>query len=153
MTPSPDMTLEQAYAFGFLLRCADEGLAAADFEKRAEAALVKQAEPSGLVAGAASVGKPAYDMAKNLFSTGTQVGYHGLVTLPLLALLGGTSVGGLAGREFARAGQGDIDEKDVRSRELTRAYLDATSRLHAMARRNQASLRPAAISRARLHAP
>ncbi len=107
------LTPKQAFVVGFMRRCIDDGLSAAEMEGR-----VKQAED--LLAGAL---KSALDKGAGLL--GDVVGAAGGVAstaLPL-ALAAPPLLGGLAGYTAARMGDiDDTDVDDVRQQELKDTY-------------------------------
>ena len=97
----------EAFRIGFLLRCADEGLAPQEAHERVKSAqaIMKQAGIVGDVLG----------HGKSLLSTGGA----GLIALPLMAGVGG-------GYLAHKAVEDDTDIEDLRKRELIEELKRAT---------------------------
>jgi hypothetical protein len=101
------LTAVEAFRVGFALRCADEGLtkeAMAARVERAAALLEKRAGPLTDVTGA----------IKNIGSGAQALGSSGLLWGAALPL----GAGALGGHLLAKAVGDDVDEEDVRKREM-----------------------------------
>lgn len=110
------MTPRENFKFGFLVRCAEEGLDADDARARAL---------RGLTLVKAAEGGPfdvLWQGAKGLGSAGMTAARH----LGGLALLGGVAtpalIGGAAGLGVAGAREREVDPEEVRNQELIAAY-------------------------------
>ncbi len=105
-----ELTARQAFKFGFLRRCAQEGLDEGNTQER----LTKAASL------AASFEKQALPSLRELLSPST---YAGVLFQPPVAALGaGASLGGLGGYILAKAQEGTLDPEDAQKRELIAAY-------------------------------
>jgi hypothetical protein len=115
------MTPREGFRFGFLYRCAEEGLDAAAALQRAELGMQKRAiwEELKAIPGA------ALGVAKNL---------GGLAVLGGVAIPVAAGVG--AGLTAAKARERDIDPEEVRRQELIEAY-----RFHAEQARRRAAMK------------
>jgi hypothetical protein len=93
------MDAQQAFRFGFMLRCAEEGMDESQAEKLAS--LAKRADP---------------------LSTILSMGWEGAKSLPVLGLAGAAGVGGLTGMAIAKAQEKPVSVEDVRRDEQIAAY-------------------------------
>jgi hypothetical protein len=120
------MTPREGFKYGFLLRCAEEGLTAEEAEKRAARGLEKQAEDSLLGKALGTVGGDVYSGVKGV-ATGIPgwVRDYGPWALGLGAL-GVAGAGGLTGHLLAKTQEGDIDPEEVQRQELIQAYQTQT---------------------------
>lgn len=109
------MTEREAFKFGFLLRCAEEGLDEAATAGRVKAAADKAAE--GVWDVAKDVGGTLGGGAHSAWNLGT----HLYPLVGALSLLGGAGLGYMGGR-MADPG---YDADDVRRQELIAAYRSA----------------------------
>jgi hypothetical protein len=116
------MTPREGFKYGFLLRCAEEGLTAAEAEARAARGLAKRADfnpfehafKGGLNAiGNAITGVPAAagQLAGSVLSSGAAAG-------GIAAALGGAGIG--AG--LAKLQEGDVDPEEIQREELIATY-------------------------------
>jgi hypothetical protein len=116
------MTPKEGFRFGFLYRCAEEGLTVKQAFDRARCALEKQA---GL-----------WNEAKS----GVGAAWGGLKTLGGLGLLAGVGVPAVVGTGIglglAKAREQDIDPDEIRRQELISAY-----RFHADQARRRALMK------------
>ena len=98
-----DVTEQEAFKLGFLTRCADEKLTGVALSERVEAAerFVKTA----------AAGLPSLSDSWNALGN---IAYTPL----MLATIGG----GLAGHLTAKMTEPDVDEEDLKARELAAAY-------------------------------
>jgi hypothetical protein len=112
------MTPKEGFKYGFLLRCAEEGLTIKEAEARAARGLEKQAE-EGLVG---KVLGDLYSGGKNLI-TGTPgfIAEHGPKILGVGAL-GAAGVGSLGGYGLAKMQEGDVDPEEIQREELISTY-------------------------------
>lgn len=134
------LSKEAAFRYGFLARCADEGLTEDQIAHRLEVALEKTAaEPAGL-----GLFNDLYSTAKNVGSDVlnaplTALGYVSSMAKPVLGMsaLGGAAlgIGGAAGLSELTKSEKDVD--DIRKEELIYAYGQAAeeARRRADARR------------------
>jgi hypothetical protein len=90
------MTPREGFKFGFLLRCAEEGLTAAEAQERAARAEKR-----------AGVGGTLWDL-----------GTKGLV----LGAAGVAGLGGLGGYGLAKMQEGEVDPAEIQRQELIDAY-------------------------------
>ena len=110
------MTPREGFKYGFLLRCAEEGLTVKEAEARAWRFVEKRADGWG------SIASDIYNNAKGLV-TGIPgvVGNLGLKGVGIG--LGGAAVaGGLGGYGLAKMQEKDIDPEEVQREELIAAY-------------------------------
>ena len=99
------MTPREGFKYGFLLRCAEEGLTAKEAEARAARGLEKQAVDG-------------WDTVKNVV-----MGAPGFITSAGgWGALGLAGLGGLGGYGLAKLQESDIDPEDVQREELINAY-------------------------------
>jgi hypothetical protein len=110
------MTPREGFKYGFLLRCAEEGLTADEAEARAARGLEKQA------GGLDTMLSDAYSGLKGLFT-----GVPGFIathapTVAGIGALGAAGVGAGAGYGLAKMQEGDVDPKEVQREELIAAY-------------------------------
>jgi hypothetical protein len=98
------MTPQEGFKFGFLLRCAEEGLSLDETQQRAVAVLEKRGGALDLAAQAPGA----------LWSLGTK----GL----MLGGLGIAGAGGLGGYALAKMREGDVDPAEIRRQELIDTY-------------------------------
>jgi hypothetical protein len=112
------MTPREGFKYGFLLRCAEEGLTAEEAEARAARGLEKQADDDGWKA----IVGDAYSGLKSL-ATGVPgfITEHG-PTVVGLGALGAAGAGGLTGYGLAKMQEGDVDPEEVQRAELIQAY-------------------------------
>lgn len=113
------LTPQEAFRCGFLLRCADEGLGAAEIEARVKlagefAGQVKQAE------------NPLTAIGKWLLN----MGVVGMAAAPMAA-------GGAAGYGLAKLTEDKTTPEEVQRRELIAAYQQQADRLRRTARARQ----------------
>lgn len=115
------MTPREGFKFGFLYRCAEEGLTPAEAFDRARRGLEKRANPG-------------------LLGQGIGAAWGGLKTLGGLGVLGAVGVpavlGAGTGLALANAQEKDVDPEEVRRQELISAY-----RFHADQARRRAMMR------------
>jgi hypothetical protein len=97
-----DVTEKEAFKLGFLRRCADEGLAGEALDSRIKAA--------------AAVIKSGLDM--NSLNTAMS----GIGNVAYAPLMLATAGGGLAGHLAGKLSEPDVDEEDLKARELAAAY-------------------------------
>lgn len=95
------MTEKDAFKAGFLARCAEERLTGAELQARIDAADTFM--------------KAAIDLPFDAAISGTKL----LAAAPLLAAAAG---GGLAGHVAGTLNQPDLDEEDIKARELAATY-------------------------------
>jgi hypothetical protein len=112
------MTPREGFKYGFLLRCAEEGLTIEESEARAARALEKQAESNILN----TVGGDIYSGLKGL--VGGAPGFIAEHAPKIIGLgaLGAAGIGGLTGYGLAKMQEGDVDPKEVQREELIQAY-------------------------------
>lgn len=122
------MTTEQAFAYGFLFRCAAEGLSAEQQAERVKAAAV-DATKAVPVATAAAKTPYVGDMLRALLGLGGTLGVLGLGT--------GGAMGALAGYGLARAGENDQDLDEIRQQELANTYSMYAQQLRSRAAEHQ----------------
>jgi hypothetical protein len=107
------MTDLEAFKFGFLLRCADEGLTAEQVQAR-----IKLAAGPAVAAAATGAGlglaKPALGLTKNLAGLSMLLGGAGLA--------GAAGLGAGGGYLAAKATEPDMDAEDAKMQELIAAY-------------------------------
>ena len=114
----------EAFKFGFLLRCADEGLgegAIADRVKTAATLLDGQEKQAGGMADA------LVNAAKSLGGLATRAGGLGLA--------GGAALGGLGGHLLAKSTEREVDPEEAKMEELIAAYQQQTERARRAAQR------------------
>lgn len=130
------MTPREAFKFGFLYRCAEEGLSPAQAGARVARGLEKSAAGEDAVASLAS---------KVLPRMGQLTGEAGKGLLGLLPIIWGISgVGGaLAGHTAAKMTGSELDPDEVKRREQIEAYDMFADRALERARQHPAGL-PAA---------
>jgi hypothetical protein len=111
------MTPREGFKYGFLLRCAEEGLTADEAEARAARGLEKQAEGAlGTMVG------DAYSGLKTLIGGAPAfIAEHAPAAVGLGAL-GAAGAGGGIGYGLAKMQEGDVDPKEVQREELISAY-------------------------------
>jgi hypothetical protein len=97
-----DVTEKEAFKLGFLQRCAEEALDATALEQRVNAA--------------DAFAKCGFDMS-SLSNAGNMAG--NIAYAPLLLATAG---GGLAGHLAGKLTEPDVDEEDLKARELAAAY-------------------------------
>lgn len=97
------MTAQEAFKFGFLLRCAEEGLTQAEICAR-----IKVAQQ----------GAPGLGTIGTLASTGL----HGLKSLALLGLVGSAGLGAGTGYAAARMTEPDSDPEEAKLQETISTY-------------------------------
>ena len=97
-----DVTEKEAFKLGFLQRCAEEALGAEALEQRVNAA--------------EAFAKCGFDMS-SLSNAGNMAG--NIAYAPLLLATAG---GGLAGHLAGKLTEPDVDEEDLKARELAAAY-------------------------------
>jgi len=112
------MTGREAFKFGFLLRCADEGLSSEQTRHRIDTVLEKRA-----------FGKGLFDLVQFLASYPVTVGGTAVAG----SALGGAGLGYLG----AKATEQDVDPEEAKSQELVAVYQQQADR----ARRNAARFR------------
>jgi hypothetical protein len=111
------MTPREGFKYGFLLRCAEEGLTVKQAEARAVRALEKRGgEVWDTIKGVGGAAKDLI-MGPGLGSMKTILGYGIPIGLGAAAIGGG----GL-GYGLAKMQEGDIDPADVQREELINAY-------------------------------
>jgi hypothetical protein len=98
------LSVQEAFRYGFLLRCTEEGLSFPEMEKRAAIGIEKLASPLGLV--------------KDIGSTGLQL----LRNAGLLGIGGAIGVGGGLGLLAANATSPETTVDDYKKQELIEAY-------------------------------
>ena len=98
-----DVTEKEAFKLGFLYRCAEESLTGANLDGRVKAA-----------ADLCKSGAIDFGMLNNAFSA-----TKGLAAVPIML---GTFAGGLGGHVAAKLTEPDVDEDDIKARELAAAY-------------------------------
>jgi hypothetical protein len=106
------MTPREGFKYGFLLRCAEEGLTAQEAEERAARGLEKHA---GTIKDVVDVGTGLVSLGSGLTSKALSYG------IPLgigAAALGG----GLGGYGLAKMHEGDVDPEEIQRQELISAY-------------------------------
>jgi hypothetical protein len=113
------MTPREGFKYGFLLRCAEEGLTAEEAEARAARGLEKQADWSDAIT------TPISDVYSGI--KGAIGGVPGALyaNAPMVAGLGAAGVmgaGALGGYGLAKMQEGDIDPEEVQRQELIQAY-------------------------------
>jgi hypothetical protein len=106
------MTEREAFKFGFLLRCAEEGLDGPAAEGRAKAAAAKRAD------GPIDYAKMLGGWLSGLGQSAVNVGTHAYPLVGIASLMGGAGLGYAAGR----ATDPGYDADDVRRQELIAAY-------------------------------
>lgn len=94
------MTPQEAFKFGFLLRCAEEGLSPDEIADRVQFGLAKQAELGKIVGGIAS----------------------GVTNLGLLGLAGSAGIGAGGGYMAAKLTEPDADPAEAKQQEMITAY-------------------------------
>jgi len=99
------LTNRQAFKFGFLLRCADEGLSREETEQRINLGIQKLA---GILGDAVN--------------TGTDLAKFVALKAPFVGLGAVTGIGGLGGLLAAKATEGDVDADDYKKQELISRY-------------------------------
>lgn len=109
------MTSKEAFHFGFLLRCAEEGLSEGQTAARMEKAAVGWADLAGLVGSS----------AKDLIGTGARAG---LWALPI-AGVGAYGAGHLAGGLAAASLDPGYTPEEINRRELLETYSDLADAL------------------------
>jgi hypothetical protein len=119
------MTPREGFRFGFLYRCAEEGLTAAEALDRARSGLEKRA---GLAAGLGT----AWEGLRSLGGVGKTLGGLGVLGLVGAPALAGAGIG----LGLAKTQEHDVDPDEVRNQELISAY-----RFHAEQARRRALLK------------
>ena len=98
-----DVNEKEAFKLGFLYRCAEESLTGADLDGRVKAA-----------ADLCKSGAFDFGVLNNAFDA-----TKGIATVPLML---GTVAGGLGGHLAAKLTEPDVDEEDLKAKELAAAY-------------------------------
>jgi hypothetical protein len=107
------MTPREGFKYGFLLRCAEEGLTADEAEERAARGLEKRAlDPWGMIK---DIGKAGLNLGQ--WGAGKALGWGIPIGLGAAALGGG----GL-GYGLAKLQEGDVDPEEIQRQELITAY-------------------------------
>jgi hypothetical protein len=132
------LTPRQQFKFGFLLRCADEGLTLEQTHERVKEALAfheKEAGIAEIISGALKgIGSAAGGVAEGVGKAAPVVA-DAAKSLGLLGL-GGAAVGGIgAGHLAALAGEKEIDPEEIKKQELIATYRQQADRV----RRNMAA--------------
>ena len=110
------MTPREGFKYGFLLRCAEEGLTVKQAEARAAHGLEKRADFLGTLGSglASGISNAITGTAANI--PGWAMGAGGL------GLAGAAVGGGSLGYGLAKMQEGDIDPQEVQREELIAAY-------------------------------
>ncbi len=113
------MTELELFKYGFLLRCAEEGLTAEETASRIEQARehIKTANPAAGIA-AAGAGAAGSAWLGNALSKGI----HGGLGLAGLGLAGATGLGAGAGWLGAKMTEPDADPDEAKTQELIETY-------------------------------
>jgi hypothetical protein len=101
------MTPREGFKFGFLLRCAEEGLTAAEAQERAARAEKR-----------AQVGSAIWNLGTKIPGAAWDLGTKGLV----LGTAGVAGIGGLGGYGLAKMQEGEVDPAEIQRQELIDAY-------------------------------
>jgi hypothetical protein len=109
------MTPREGFKYGFLLRCAEEGLTADEAEARAARGLEKQAGGFDPLSIASDVAKAGWGLGK--WTAGKALTWGVPLGLGAAALGGG----GL-GYGLAKLQEGDVDPEEIQREELISAY-------------------------------
>ena len=112
------MTPREGFKYGFLLRCAEEGLTVEQAEKRAAKALEKQANYDFL----GNVMTSAVGGAKDVIMAAPATAASWLGSGVGLAGIGAATTGALGGYGLAKMQEGDIDPAEIQREELISAY-------------------------------
>jgi hypothetical protein len=118
------MTPQEGFKFGFLFRCAEEGLSLDETQQRAVAVLEKRGgifwSPGAarLALAASEKRGGALDLAAQAPGALWSLGTKGL----MLGGLGIAGAGGLGGYALAKMREGDVDPAEIRRQELIDTY-------------------------------
>ena len=119
------MTPTDAFKFGFLARCTEEGLTPSQIESRIQKA-------AGFFDGIAAAPGAAADSASKVLGNVASMGLGGLG----LSVLGGGALGGLGGYALSAANDDNVDPREAKDAELIAEYRRAIQDLQ---RRRQMS--------------
>lgn len=111
------MTNEEAYKFGFLMRCAEEGLSQDQITERIKQASLNKTAGIGseILGGVKAFGGKGVDLAGRLFGS--------LLSLGKIGLIAGPPVAGMAGGYvLGKARSDDFDPEEAKQQELIAEY-------------------------------
>jgi hypothetical protein len=108
------MTPQEAFKFGFLMRCAEEGLQAEEIYERAQQALIKVANPGIVGAGVGAGASMAWPVVKGVAGLGQ--------TALIGGLLASAGLGAGGGYMAAKLTEPDMDAEEAKTQELITTY-------------------------------
>jgi hypothetical protein len=112
------MTPREGFKYGFLLRCAEEGLTVKEAEARAAIGLEKRGEWDLL----GDIGKGITGSLGGIIAGAPSLAGRALGSGIGMAGIGAAGAGALGGYGLAKMQEGDIDPQEVQREELISAY-------------------------------